>query len=71
MTQNQYTFAIRKVPTHEPLNGLRISRAKDARYLGLRLDRRLNWKKRILTRAETTWISSGKNVPATLDSKSQ
>jgi len=31
------------------LNGLRILRAEDAKYLGLQLDRRLNWKKHMLT----------------------
>jgi len=27
------------------LNGLRISQAEDAKYLGLHLDRKLDWKK--------------------------
>jgi hypothetical protein len=46
------------------LNGQSIPQAEDAKYLGLHLDRRLNWRKHIY-QAKTTWTSTGENVLAT------
>jgi hypothetical protein len=34
------------------LNGQRIPQAEDAKYLGLYLDRRLNWRKHISTKGK-------------------
>jgi len=43
------------------LNGQRIPQADDTKYLGLYLDRRLNWKRHIY-QAQTTRITTGENV---------
>jgi len=42
------------------LNGLRIPQAEDARYLGLHLDRRLNWRKHIFTKRKQLGIQLSK-----------
>jgi len=44
------------------LNGLKISQTEDAKYLGLYLDRRLNWRKHKFTK--TTRNSIEQNVLA-------
>jgi len=46
---NMYKSLAEKVPI-SILNGLKISQAEDAKYLGLHLDRRLNWRKRIFSK---------------------
>jgi len=50
------------------LNGLRIPQAEDARYLGLLLDRRLNWRKHVFTERKQLgiqpsmyWLLGGKS----------
>jgi len=45
------------------LNGQRILQADNAKYLGLYLDHRLNWK-RYIYQAQTTRITTGENVLA-------
>jgi len=52
------------------LNGLRILQAEDARYLGLHLDRRLNWRKHIFTKRKQLGIQLSK-MYWLLGSKSQ
>jgi len=49
------------------LNGQRIPQAEDAKYLGLHLDRRLNWRKYITIKQEIIRIIITENtvVPAT------
>jgi hypothetical protein len=42
------------------LNGLRIRQAEDAKYLELHLDRRLNWKKHMLTKQKQLGFQLGK-----------
>ncbi|KAH0945700.1 hypothetical protein HN011_003591 [Eciton burchellii] len=42
------------------LNGLRIRQAEDAKYLELHLDRRLNWKKHMLTKQKQFGFQLGK-----------
>jgi len=44
------TFITKETYPPVTLNGLRIPQAEDAKYLGLYLDCRLNWEKRILTK---------------------
>jgi len=51
-------------------NGLRIPQAEDARYLGLHLDRRLNWRKHVFTEREQLGIQPSK-MYWMLGSKSQ
>jgi hypothetical protein len=48
----------KRVSTSVTVNSLRIPQAEDARYLGLHVDRKLNWKKHT-PQAKTTWISIG------------
>jgi len=45
------------------ISKLQMPQAEDAKYLGLHLDRGLNWKKHI-HQAKTTWNSSEQNVLA-------
>jgi len=46
------------------LNGQRILQADEAKYLGIHLDRRLNWKKTHIYQAQTTRITTGENILA-------
>jgi len=51
-------------------NGLRIPQAQDVEYLGLHLDRRLNWKKHITERKQPG-LQLGKMIYRLLGSRSQ
>jgi len=42
------------------LNGLKIPQAEDAKYLGLQLDRRVNWRKHIFTKRKQLGIHLSK-----------
>jgi len=52
------------------LNGLQVLQTEDARYLGLHLDRRLNWRKHIFPERKQFGIQLGK-MNWLLGSKSQ
>jgi len=43
-------------------NCLKISEAESVKYLRLRFDRRLNWKKHIFTKRKQEWIPTWQNV---------
>jgi len=56
----QVTFTTRRKTCPVTLNSLRISQAEDAKYLGLHLDRRLNWRKHMFTKREQLGIQLSK-----------
>jgi len=65
------TFTTRKETCPSvTLNGLKTSQAEDAKYLGLHLDRRLNWRKRMFTKRRQLGIQLSK-MYWLLGSKSQ
>jgi len=61
MGQNLYKWCL---PAAErpavTLNGLKIPQAEDAKYLGLYLDRRLNWRKHTFTKRKQLGIQLSK-----------
>jgi len=61
----QMIFTTRETCPPITLNGIKISQAEDAKYLGLHLDGRLKTEKNIYLPSENNWITTEGNVPAT------
>jgi len=53
------------------LNGQRIPQTDETKYVGIHLDRRLNWKKHIFTKRRQLRLQLGKMVLAIRRNKSQ